>query len=181
MPLTDEEKTRIIEEERLRAEARARFSQNAQPQKKGLGQRELKNPFLIGCATIIGIIVVIGFLVSITGESKKSTDAPTATAEGKKTLSVSDEGILNWHDDKNDCTDTTPVAVDKDTLSRLIQLASADDIVGMRALVIEGRAFNVNNCTKVKVIDRSVSGVEIRIMEGSQFGRSGWVVMEFVK
>lgn len=183
MPLSDEEKQKIIEEERLRAQARTQFSPKNKPNQKGFGQRSLKHPFLTGLLIIVGIIVALSLLVSSSNESNKSTNTPSVTAESKKTLAVGDEGILNWHDDKNDCTDTTPVSVDKDALSRLRQLASANDLFGMRALVLEGRAFNVNNCTKVKVIDLSplVSGVEIRVVEGSQFGRSGWVVMEFVK
>lgn len=129
------------------------------------------------------VIAVVTLLLSSGDETKKSTNTPSATIEGKttKTLSVGDEGILNWHSDKNDCTDTTPVAVDKEALSRMLKLADADDTIGLGALVVEGRVFNVKSCTKVKVIDRSLSGVEIRVMDGSQLGKSGWVVMEFVK
>lgn len=82
-PLTEEERQHIVEEERVRAEARAQFAGGKQNQKKGFGHRKLKHPFLTGLGIIAALITVISLLASSGGEDKK----PVGSVVEEKTVS----------------------------------------------------------------------------------------------
>lgn len=55
------------------------------------------------------------------------------------------------------------------------------DEIGVAELVLSGRVFLVDDGTKVLVLDRGFSSIEIRVVEGSSFGKKGWVPRELVK
>lgn len=67
------------------------------------------------------------------------------------------------------------VASDSATLLELEKAQSANDSIGVSNLIQSGRVWAVNNGTKALVIDSdSRGGVNVRILEGRQTGRSGW-------
>jgi len=78
----------------------------------------------------------------------------------------------------------TIVPLDEEAEDEVVKLAAAKDDLGLRQMVISGRAILVPDGTKVKVIE--VKGIldwtcRIRILEGDYIGQSGWVPVEFLK
>jgi hypothetical protein len=74
-----------------------------------------------------------------------------------------------------------PVAVSEQALNRLIQLSVAEDNLGIAEMILSGQAWNVTSGTKVVVIDEGVLRSEVRIMDGPQRGKAGWVPSDFLK
>jgi hypothetical protein len=64
--------------------------------------------------------------------------------------------------------------------NRLTQLAVAGDTLGMAQMTLDGDAFIVEDGTQVLVIRPGILISEVRILEGDEAGRSGWVPAEWV-
>jgi hypothetical protein len=72
------------------------------------------------------------------------------------------------------------VAVTRADFDELGKAAAAKDNIGFFNVVLAGRAFPVDRNTRVLVIDMDPNVRRVRILEGPELGRSGWVPMEFV-
>lgn len=141
----------------------------------------------------VAIIVVVVYVDSKepapkpaqTQETPQVQPAPVPTLAAKPVASsrvgVGEDGMLNYHSDIKDCSQETIVSLDVETEKAVIKASIANDTYGMAEVVSSGKAFLVSNCTKVKVIDQNVGSRKIRILEGEQLSKSGWVPMEFVK
>ncbi|MFA6324883.1 MAG: hypothetical protein WCX46_01505 [Candidatus Paceibacterota bacterium] len=167
MELTEEEKTKIKEEEKYRAEVREKAEEKPWYQQK------------IGCVGFILIVIII--IVIISTFSGKGDNSNKTQSVDKTTIRVGDDGIINYHQNKNDCSDIAVLGVSKEAMDKLVSAAVAGDNIGTTQLVIAGQAFSVPNCTKVKVIDSSMYARQVRILEGEHFGNSGWLPFEWVK
>lgn len=77
--------------------------------------------------------------------------------------------------------DTAFVAADDAAFDELTKAASAGDQVGIRELVRGGRVFLVPQNTRILVIENGVFSVRIRVLDGLQKDKAGWVPAEFVK
>jgi len=73
------------------------------------------------------------------------------------------------------------IAVDDAAFDALNTAANADDTAGMRQLVAAGRVFTVERNTGILVIENGVFSVRVRVTDGPQSGKSGWIAAEFVK
>lgn len=130
---------------------------------------------------VVGVLVLFT-IIGASGGDKSPTEGPgPETQVQARKVFVGDEGVLNYHDDVNDCSQKSVVAVDEKSEDVVTKASVANDTYGIAELVMNNQAFLVPNCTKVQVIDQSFAIRKIRILEGDQIGKSGWVPMEFVK
>jgi hypothetical protein len=72
------------------------------------------------------------------------------------------------------------VAIDERALDAAISASNARDGVGFGSLVAQGRLFIVAPDTSVQVIGSGFGKLKIRVLEGSEAGKDGWVPIEWV-
>lgn len=131
--------------------------------------------------------MMLGIVVSSLGDATSSSNPssePQQVAEENKPggkVGIGEEGILNYHEDATDCSQTSIVAVDEETHKAIVTASVAKDTYALSEFIVKGKAFLVPNCTKVKVIDQGYGRRKIRVSEGEQANKAGWVSMEFVK
>jgi hypothetical protein len=116
---------------------------------------------ILGC---LGVVALIALIVVFSG-----THEP-------KPVSVGQNGRLELPGGGS-----VVLAVDKKALDDFTKASVAKDTIGVAAMVLSGRLFEVPSGTKCLVIDRTFAARQVRIMEGDQFGASGWVAYEWVK
>ncbi len=114
------------------------------------------------CCGLPILIIIISMLF---GGSDTQTSSPNSGDQGRLYM---DGG-------------TIPVAITKDALDKMTRSFNVKDEIGFDNLFLSGQAFWTESGTKVLVIDMSFATRKIRILEGSQYGRSGWVPYEWVK
>lgn len=129
----------------------------------------------------VGIILVVvvwtwGYMLfgSDSGPSQPQTN-------NSSSLSIGEEGILNNNAVKTNCEGGAIVATTKENYKEFNKAVVADDRLGYSGMLGRGQLFRVENCTAIKLIGGSFSGMEVRILEGERIGKSGWVAFEFVK
>ena len=138
--------------------------------------------------TITGIAIVIFVIVLISiggGDNKTPSHSPTSqpSANENNKLGIGEEGIINFREDKNDCggEDKIVLGTTKEAQDKVNKALLAKDYIGIAKLILVGEAFSVDICTRGKVIDRAFGLREVRIMEGENFGESGWLPYEWIK
>ena len=129
---------------------------------------------------VIGFIFLI-IIIAISGGDNKSTSTPSQPTS--KTPSIGEEGIINFRDDKSDCSgeDKVLLGTTKEAQDKVGKTLLAKDEMGIAELLITGEAFGVAICTKAKVIDSAVGIRQVRILEGENLGKSGWLPYEWIK
>lgn len=131
-------------------------------------------------ATIILIVIFVIVLVwSISSLSKNPPSPPMSSSP--ETADIGFEGMVNANSNKNDCKNSTILAITKEAQDKILKAVNAKDDIGLSQLLLTGEAFMVSNCTKIKVIDRSMFLRQVRVLEGEQFGKAGWMPYEWVK
>jgi hypothetical protein len=73
------------------------------------------------------------------------------------------------------------VATSEANLDKLMKTLTIKDSEGILELLANGEAFAVDNGTKCRVLTPGILTVEVRIIEGDQRGRSGFVPREFIQ
>ena len=96
------------------------------------------------------------------------TDAPQLNVGSEARISApgSDKEVL--------------VAIDVKALEELTNSFIAKDWHGVGEVYVSGRAFPVDNLTRVLIIDSGFGKRKIRILEGKQNGRAGWLPGEYL-
>jgi hypothetical protein len=74
-----------------------------------------------------------------------------------------------------------PIAVELSVLPVVQQAMVNADSAVIDGLIQEGKAFTVANNRQVQIQVVSSAGLEVRVLEGSQAGRTGWVASRFVQ
>jgi len=131
---------------------------------------------------IMGVIAILSFLLMIivsNSGGNKPIPSSTTTIENQ-ILSIGDEGIVNNNGDRNNCDGKVILGISKEAENQIIKASVANDEIGLANILMNGGIFFVPNCTKVKVIDINMFIRQVRILEGEQFGKSGWLPYEFV-
>lgn len=73
------------------------------------------------------------------------------------------------------------LALQRDDVEAVGKALRAGDGAGIVELVRRGRALLVSNGTKVLVIDTAVFVRQVRVLDGDQAGRAGWIPTEFIR
>lgn len=158
MELTPQDKQRIYEEEKARDEAK----QKIEAQKNATG--------CMGCLGLIVIIVIISMVFNMFSGSKNTSSKSTTELIPTGEQAIIDSG-----------PGATYIAQTKEGFEQLIKAVNAKDQIGAMELIQVGEVFSVGQYTKVLVIDHGFARTKVRILEGPNVGRSGWLPYEFVK
>lgn len=137
--------------------------------------RQIAKWLLVGLAAA----VVVSFVLAL-NNSEDAADSETNTSETQNFLDVGDEGILSSRND-GICESVTIVAATRDAHDQLVKTARAGDTYGVMEAVLEGQAFPVEECSRVLVIDAAIGLRQVRVLEGEQIARTGWVPYEWVR
>lgn len=144
-------------------------------------KKEKKNEgnVAIGCCVVVFIVLIVVIVWGVQKSSK--TNEPTPTNK-----SQSSDEIKNIGSEAKLHIDDVPyifVAINKSSGQEMNKFFLANDSTGLAELQLGNRIFKVDNDTKVKILDVAVwDGLyEIRILDGSNAGKSGWTSTAFVK
>jgi hypothetical protein len=66
-------------------------------------------------------------------------------------------------------------------MAAYVSLTNAGDTAGLRQLIQQGRAFPVADETRVQVVGQKWPAIQVRVLEGPQSGKTGWVAFEHVR
>ncbi|MCC7261574.1 MAG: hypothetical protein IT369_03535 [Candidatus Latescibacteria bacterium] len=77
---------------------------------------------------------------------------------------------------------STPITITKDDYDQVQKILLAKDWEGLRQLIIQERAFVIDEGTQVLVVDKSWDWTmtQVKVLEGSQAGKTGWVAEGYV-
>lgn len=124
----------------------------------------------IGYIGILGILgAAIFFAVMVTNLFSGNSGSSNVVAVGEEAwISVGSK--------------STPIATTKDYYDEIQKALLAKDWGVLRQMIIQERAFVVDEGTRVLVIDKSWDWtmVQVKVLEGSQAGKVGWVANEYV-
>src|SRR5207302_9080388 len=122
---------------------------------------------------VASVIIFGGIYLLLTIGSTSPRVRPPAQASDFSSVPVGSEGQLRSG------SSVIPVAVDQELLPEIKRVAENHDPNGFASL--SGPFFFVAEETPVRVSESSAGGLRVRILAGSQKGRSGWVPLEWVK
>ncbi|MDB5260544.1 MAG: hypothetical protein JWN37_775 [Candidatus Nomurabacteria bacterium] len=124
---------------------------------------------------IIGSIAVIALIISISsGEGSTSSKTATTTSTIATRPKIGEEGYIKT-------TLKYPfLAVDRESYDQIMKSAVAKDDRGIAEVIAGGGGFFVDNGTKVLVLDQEFGSRKVRVLEGDQINRTGWLVMEWI-
>lgn len=125
----------------------------------------------LGCLTLIIWIVVIGF--TSYGIGNKTNTAPTKNIS-YNTPSLGEKGII-----KIDAKQWF-LAIDENAYKEMEKSIWANDTLGLLDLTAKGKLFYVSNGIKVQVIEIGLERQKVRVLEGEQFGKAGWINYKFI-
>lgn len=105
-------------------------------------------------------------------EAKKAKVAASAPNVG-----VADEGYLRLPDSDAEVV----LAIDLKAYDEFVNVSVAKDMYGLADLVLARRIFKVASGTRGLVIETKWFKNRVRVLEGPEAGRSGWVPFEWVR
>ena len=159
--LTPAERERIFLEEKARHEAREELERAARLNQVAAHHARQRRTALAVLG--IGLVILVVAVVSQSG-------APKSTAPG-----VGEEGRIASG------AKTVIAAVDDASFDAVMKGQEAHDQTGLMAVIFSGRAFFIDEGTRVLVIDRSTFRRKVRTLEGPAAGRAGWIPAEWVR
>jgi len=128
--------------------------------------------------TFIKILVVGFFSLMVLSAVISTVSYQNYTSKEVATiapLSISEEGYL---DSGNP---TVILGTTKDNYDEALKLSIAKDSEGITKMLLNNQVIMVKSGTKIRVIDTSMFEREVRILDGKEYGQSGWTANEFVK
>ena len=134
--------------------------------------------FLWTVGILFGVTIIVSALDD--GSSTPATTPQPAVAQTSdkpapsQKVSVGEEGYIKTSAQK------TILANNKADLDELVKIYLAKDTAGMGEFLLEGKGIAVSNGIKVLVIDTAVGSRRVRVLEGDQASKSGWLPMEYV-
>lgn len=133
----------------------------------GLSKREVSI-----IAVVVGIVLLLYVFAPWGRKTDQSAAVPTSALSA---LRVGQEGQLD------NGGPTVLVAIDDAAFDDLNKAAGAGDDTGVRELVRAGRVFLAPQHTAIRVLENGLVSVRVRILDGAQKDKAGWVPAEFVK
>jgi len=74
-----------------------------------------------------------------------------------------------------------PVSKTLETYDKATEYVISGDTLGYQNLKLSGDVFTVQSGTSVTVIDSKISKIEVRVLEGTHQGKSGWVLYDWIR
>ncbi|PIR14045.1 hypothetical protein COV49_00195 [Candidatus Falkowbacteria bacterium CG11_big_fil_rev_8_21_14_0_20_39_10] len=135
----------------------------------------MKKP-LLKTILVLCILILSGCTTQEIPESSYPNKAES------KIIYIGDEAIIT------NGTELVLLGRTKDDFAELQKISLAQDTFGLAQMMEVGKIFEVKSGTKVKLLDSETSLFDynsdkrqVRILEGLQMGKSGWVNYDFVK
>jgi hypothetical protein len=133
----------------------------------------------LGCGAIFGFAVPAFIVLGCTGILLigyiGSKDKPSLIRQQRGQVTIVDCPT----------TDSRTLAVDLATHKQATDTLLAKDAIGYDELVISGKLFRVSGNTRVLVLDidtySSFIIVKVRVMDGPNFGKVGWIDQSLLK
>jgi hypothetical protein len=165
--LSDEERRKIYEEEKARAEARKSL-ETPQPRKK-------TSSCLLILVGIVVLAIIGGCIHALSGGSSSPSSSSGGLPDGPGGGGVGVDAKLSSG------SKSVVLGRTEDAEDALTKAAIADDEPGFNLLIASDQAFIVPEGTKVHTIDRSFTLYQVRIIDGAHTMETGWVPTEYVK
>lgn len=123
----------------------------------------------------IGFIRLLGLLGAVVFFVVAATNL-LSVKPGGSAVAVGEEARLHTG------RPSTPLATTKDHYDEVQQALLAKDSGSLRQLIIQERAFFVDEGTRVQVVDMNwnLTMIQVKVSEGPQAGKVGWVANEYV-
>lgn len=129
---------------------------------------------------ILLAVVAIGYLMQSpeqrgnTGAGTGAAVAPSVPTEAHR-LSIGDSGTID------NGLPIVMLSTTKDGYDDISNGMAAKDKVGLRDLILTGKAFTVKAGTHAKVIEVAFALRRVRILDGEKVNAAGWLPFEWVK
>jgi hypothetical protein len=128
------------------------------------------------------ILVVLGFafyqcLSGSDSGSERDEARPRGSEPAERSLGIGDTGRATYGPGS---TDDVWIAATEEVLDRMTRAATARDAAAYAELELAGLIFPVEDGTRVRVLDLRFLKTQVRVDEGPQAGRSGWLAREHV-
>lgn len=117
---------------------------------------------------MLGFVTFCVMLLSI----EKDKIAPRInrnSPSNSSSLSIGDIGYLQ------SSSGSLLVAFNKRDQEEIIRLATIQDSLGISKMILDGWVMLIDSGIQVRVIDKDLSYMKVRIMEGKFYGEAGWV------
>jgi len=72
-------------------------------------------------------------------------------------------------------------ATTQDNYKQLMELRITNDLPGVYEMIRRKTLFLLKTGTKIKIIQKTFYGIEIRVLEGEHKNKTGWLTEEFLK
>lgn len=135
--------------------------------------QEIRKMLQIG-AVLLGIVSLAYYIKDDPEFNRRSieeTPEPVKIASKSTSIEFGDEVFINTEDF---------AGVTEEDCDVLLKAFRAKDNYGVAELINQGRVFKVTPNTKAKVIGRTITLYELRILEGNNQGKSGFLPVEYV-
>jgi len=149
-------------------------------QEKNFALSGKRHKSLTGCGGLLIIFIIIIVIIIITSSSTPNTEPQkinnqTNTEVQNNSAGVGENGILVSQNEE------IAIPITKEYYDEMVKLSVANDTMGIAEMALDDKIFFVKTGTKVLVIDRETFSRQVRILEGENIGRSGWVPFEFIQ
>ena len=118
-----------------------------------LGRRQSIKGAVFG---LLGLIAIAALVVYV----------PRPTRRGLGGMTAGQEAVV---------TIASVLGVDEDAWSEVTALETSGNQTGLNQLVASGRAFVINERTRVVIVETRFTNVIVRALEGRNVGREGWI------
>lgn len=167
-----EERQKIYEEEKARIEAREKTGK----EKKGMRSGP-KDPVKIPPGVVV-LVAIIGLVLFFVYSMRNISSLPPGTGASTSSGIVGTEAHLKLGDGQY----PTPVAEDEQTYKEMMEAIRVKDIIGTnKFLLYSDKVFMAPTGTKVWVLESGLERAKVRILEGNNYGKSGWVPRQTVQ
>jgi hypothetical protein len=129
---------------------------------------------VIAGAAIIAIVIIWALVARL--NRNKPPAAGTTSEQRQNTVRVGGQATLFIEG-----RDDVYVATDEQALPELLSAVASREAANVDALVGSGRVLRLPNNTSVEVVELAAGKVKVRLSEGSNAMRTGWVVDRWVR
>lgn len=171
----------LVDRRKLRREKAIRDSERDDKTAAGIagaGLTGLRLPVrkvkLLAAGVILIIAIIAVFLIArrpaSQNQSAGTTSSPSRSVESRSSISAGSDARLHI-----DGRDFVMMAVDEKALNELIQSLTSKDENKAAALIQSGKTFKVADNTRVRIVETASGMARVRISEGEDIMKEGWV------
>ncbi len=140
-------------------------------------QQELPRRSNTAFAIVVVLFIALGVAALV---NRKAAVAPTVNTNiSSGPFVVGDTVAVNFNTDTTNVSGLAAVAVDEESYSLFVDV-SQDPNGSLDILIQDNKVFTVANGTTAKILESRSAASRIRITEGNELGKEGWVSNDFL-